>query len=120
MARILISGGSLSGLLHAIFLRRDGHDVTVYERVAENMSSRGGGIATQSPLWLALENAGVLRPGAKRPGVALRERVVFDLDGKVVANRLHHQIVTSWDSLYRLLHPAFPDEFYHQGREVLG
>src|SRR5580698_1847537 len=120
MARILIAGGSLSGLLHAIFLRRDGHDVAVYERVAENMSSRGGGIATQAPLWQVLENAGVLQPGAKRPGVALRERIVFDQDGKVIASRLHHQIVTSWDSLYRLLRPALPDRFYHQGREVIG
>ncbi len=120
MATILIAGGSLSGLLHAVFLRRDGHDVAVYERVAENMSSRGGGIATQAPLWQALENAGVLQPGAKRPGVALRERVVFDEDGKVIASRLHHQIVTSWDSLYRLLRPALPDRFYHQGREVMG
>jgi 2-polyprenyl-6-methoxyphenol hydroxylase-like FAD-dependent oxidoreductase len=103
-----------------IFLRRDGHDVAVYERVAENMSSRGGGIATQAPLWQALENAGVLQPDAKRPGVALRERVVFDQKGKVVASRLHHQIVTSWDSLYRLLRPALPDKFYRQGREVSG
>jgi 2-polyprenyl-6-methoxyphenol hydroxylase-like FAD-dependent oxidoreductase len=78
------------------------------------------GIATQAPLWQALENAGVLQPGAKRPGVELRERVVFDWNGKVIASRLHHQIVTSWDSLYRLLRPAFPDEFYHQGREVIG
>jgi 2-polyprenyl-6-methoxyphenol hydroxylase-like FAD-dependent oxidoreductase len=120
MATILIAGGSLSGLLHAVFLRRDGHDVRVYERVAENMSSRGGGIATQTPLWQALENAGVLRPGAKRPGVVLRERVVFDQAGEVVASRMHHQIVTSWDSLYRLLRPALPDEFYHQCREVIG
>lgn len=120
MARIQIAGGSLSGLLHAVFLRRDGHDVEVYERVAENMSSRGGGIATQAPLWQALENAGVLEPGAKRPGVALRERVVFDQDGRVIASRLHHQIVTSWDALYRLLRPALPDEHYHQGREVTG
>jgi 2-polyprenyl-6-methoxyphenol hydroxylase-like FAD-dependent oxidoreductase len=67
MATILIAGGSLSGLLHAVFLRRDGQDVAVYERVAENMSSRGGGIATQAPLWQALENAGVLQPESKRP-----------------------------------------------------
>lgn len=120
MACILIAGGSLSGLLHAVLLRRDGHDVAVYERVSENMSSRGGGIATQTPLWEALENAGVLEPGAKKPGVPLRERVVFDRDGNVIANRLHHQIVTSWDSLYRLLRPALPDEFYHQGRDVKG
>jgi 2-polyprenyl-6-methoxyphenol hydroxylase-like FAD-dependent oxidoreductase len=120
MATILIAGGSLSGLLHAVFLRRDGHDVAVYERVAENMSSRGGGIATQTPLWQALENAGVLQPESKRPGVALRERVVFDQNGRVTARRSHNQIVTSWDSLYRLLRPALPDKFYHQGREVLG
>ena len=120
MARILIAGGSLSGLLHAVLLRRDGHDVEVYERVAENMTSRGSGIATQAPLWQTLEYAGVLQPGAKKPGVALRERVFFDHDGKVIASRLYDQIVTSWDSLYRLLRPALPDEFYHQGREVSG
>jgi hypothetical protein len=40
-------------------------------------------------------------------------------NGCVTASRSHHQIVTSWDSLYRLLGPAFPDKFYHQGREVL-
>ncbi|WP_263358848.1 FAD binding domain-containing protein [Acidicapsa ligni] len=120
MARILIAGGSLSGLLHAVLLRRDGHDVAVYERVAQNMSSRGGGIATQPPLWQALENAGVLEPGANKPGVALRERVVFDRSGEIIASRLHHQIVTSWDSIYRLLRPSLPDKLYHQGREATG
>ncbi len=118
MARILISGGSLSGLLHAYLLGGEGHTVSVYEKVAEDLSSRGGGIAAQTPLWRVLEQAGLLDPGAERPGVHLHERVVFEHDGSSKAKRPQEQTVTSWDTLYRLLHEAVPADRYHQHREV--
>ncbi len=118
MARILIAGGSLSGLLHAILLRKAGHSVDVYERVAEDLSSRGGGLATQDSFWRVLERAGIVAPNAPKPGVMLRERVVFNPDGSIQASRENTQLVTSWDTLYQLLRDALPKQFYHQGRTV--
>ena len=118
MARILIAGGSLSGLLHATLLRRAGHDVEVYEKVAEDLAGRGGGLATQEPLWRTLEQAGLLAPGDERPGVRLTERVVLNHDGDILDRRDSDQLVTSWDSLYRMLRDALPAQFYHQDRAV--
>ncbi|HYH43392.1 MAG TPA: NAD(P)-binding protein, partial [Burkholderiales bacterium] len=42
--RALVIGGSMSGLLAALALRRRGFDVAVFERVAEPLAGRGAGI----------------------------------------------------------------------------
>ena len=45
--RALIVGGSMSGLLAAIMLRRRGWQVDVFERVAGELAGRGAGIVAQ-------------------------------------------------------------------------
>ena len=44
--RALVIGGSLGGLLAAHLLRREGWDVTVFERNADDLTGRGAGIST--------------------------------------------------------------------------
>ena len=47
-------GGSVGGLFAAHWLRRIGWEVTVFERVEEELSSRGAGIGTGDELAEAL------------------------------------------------------------------
>ena len=48
--RALIIGGSMAGLLSALLLRRIGWRVDVFERSADDLASRGAGIATHPEL----------------------------------------------------------------------
>ncbi|MGE3308126.1 MAG: NAD(P)-binding protein, partial [Rhizobiaceae bacterium] len=48
--RALVVGGSMSGLLAALELRRAGWDADIYERVDSELSGRGAGIVAQPDL----------------------------------------------------------------------
>ena len=113
MARTLIVGGSLGGLLAANMLLRDGHDVQVIEKVQSSLDGRGAGIVTHAALSVALTRAGVSMNEAL--GVQVQARVALDAQGTEVA-RLHlPQVLTSWSRLYALLSQAFPAERTHAG-----
>ena len=106
MARILIAGGSLGGLLAANMLLRDGHDVQVIEKAAGSLDGRGAGIVTHAALGRALERAGVTVDATL--GVHVASRVALDASGTVVARLAMPQVLTSWSRLYALLSAAFP------------
>jgi 2-polyprenyl-6-methoxyphenol hydroxylase-like FAD-dependent oxidoreductase len=55
--RALVIGGSMSGLLSGLLLRRAGWDVDVYERVESELSGRGAGIVAQTELIERLRGA---------------------------------------------------------------
>ena len=48
MARNLLAGGSLGGLLAANMLLRDGHEVQVLEKATGSLDGRGAGIVTHA------------------------------------------------------------------------
>ena len=52
--RAVIIGGSMSGLLSGLMLRRSGWDVDIYERVESELSGRGAGIVAQPELMQRL------------------------------------------------------------------
>ena len=117
MARILIVGGSLGGLLAANMLVRDGHDVHVLEKANGSLDGRGAGIVTHGALMEGLARAGVVVDDSI--GVAVASRVALDEHGDSVAQLPMPQILTSWSRLYALLRDAFPDERHHAGSAVL-
>jgi 2-polyprenyl-6-methoxyphenol hydroxylase-like FAD-dependent oxidoreductase len=113
MARILIAGGSLGGLLAANMLLRDGHDVHVLEKATGSLDGRGAGIVTHAALGRGLARAGVTVDHTL--GVQVDSRVALAASGAVAARLAMPQVLTSWSRLYALLFAAFPTERCHQG-----
>ena len=106
MARILIAGGSLGGLLAANVPLRDGHDVQVLEKTAASLDGRSASVVTHAALGRALRRAGVTVDATL--GVRVESRVVLDPNGEVVARVAMPQVLTSWSWLYALRFAAFP------------
>lgn len=116
MARILVVGGSLGGLMTANMLHRAGHDVTLLEKATGSLDGRGAGIVTHRPLVTALARCGITSDAPL--GVAINRRVVLDRDGNTVDQVAIPQVLTSWSRLYALLLAAFPPARYVQGAAV--
>jgi 2-polyprenyl-6-methoxyphenol hydroxylase-like FAD-dependent oxidoreductase len=113
--RALVIGGSMSGLLAAIMLRRRGWIVDVFERVESELAGRGAGIVAQTELIARLKAIGL---DTRDLGVLAKTRKLLDIDGKVTLTIECPQVLTAWERVYRVLRDAFPPEHYHRGRGV--
>jgi 2-polyprenyl-6-methoxyphenol hydroxylase-like FAD-dependent oxidoreductase len=113
--RALIAGGSMSGLLAALLLRRAGWDVAVFERVESELAGRGAGIVAQPDLIATLRRLGI---DAADLGVEITIRKILDASGWLAAEFACPQVLTAWERVYRVLRDAFPQERYHRGRGV--
>jgi 2-polyprenyl-6-methoxyphenol hydroxylase-like FAD-dependent oxidoreductase len=111
--RAIVIGGSMSGLLSALALRRAGWDVDIYERVATELSGRGAGIVAQQELIERLRGLGF---ETKDLGVHITTRKILDAQGRLTHECECPQVLTAWERVYRLLRDAFPPEHYHRGR----
>src|SRR6476619_3743309 len=116
MRRAIIVGGSMSGLLSALLLRRTGWEVDVYERVGSELSGRGAGIVAQQELIERLRGLGL---AADDLGVQITTRKILDADGRLTSEIACPQVLTAWERVYRLLRDALPPERYHRGRELV-
>ncbi|WP_438978748.1 FAD binding domain-containing protein [Polynucleobacter sp.] len=116
MAKILVIGGSLGGLFAANILLRQGHDVTLLEKVIGSLDGRGAGIVTHDALADALRESGIAIDDGL--GVAVSKRVTLGSDGESLGEMPLPQILTSWSRLYHLLKENFPSERYLQGKNV--
>lgn len=113
--RALVIGGSMSGLLAALLLRRRGWDVDVFERVEKELSGRGAGIVAQPELRETLRALGL---EVRDLGVEVTTRQLLDASGRQRSVLVCPQILTSWERVYRILRDAFPPEHYHRGKEL--
>ncbi len=114
--RAVVIGGSMSGLLSALLLRRAGWAVDVYERVGSELSGRGAGIVAQAEL---IERLRALGLPTDQLGVHITTRKIVDVQGRLTEEIECPQVLTAWERVYRLLRDAFPAEHYHRGRGLV-
>ncbi len=113
--RVIVIGGSMSGLLSALLLRRAGWDVDVYERVEGELSGRGAGIVAQPELIARLQGLGL---ETAELGVRIASRKILNREGRLTRSLDCAQVATAWERVYRLLRDAFPAERYHRGKSL--
>lgn len=106
----------MSGLFSALYLRRRGWEVDVYERSSAPLTGRGAGIMTHPELRSALTELGL--DTTQNFGVPIEGRVVLDAGDNVVARRRVPQIATSWNRLFEMLMGAIGAEHCHLGKDV--
>lgn len=116
--RAVIVGGSLGGLITAHLLKRVGWQVQVNERVADDIASRGAGLATHPELVKAFELAGLSL--SQSMGTPVERRSFVDHAGTEQMGCSIPQVLTSWNRLFGMLrHPLSADE-YLQNRRFVG
>ncbi len=116
MLSALVIGGSLGGLFAANTLRAIGWHVEVFERVADDLATRGAGIGTHDELLSILRRLGIVVD--ESIGVEVRERVCLDHDGKVLCEVALAQMMTAWARIYRPLKDLLPASQYHFGMNL--
>src|SRR5229473_2285893 len=115
--RAVVVGGSMSGLLAGLLLRRSGWEVDIFERVESELAGRGAGIVAQPDLIETLRGLGI---DPTDLGVEITTRKILDASGRLVGEFDCPQVLTAWERVYRVLRDAFPRERYHRGRGVSG
>lgn len=114
--RALVIGGSIGGLFAAHALRGIGWEVEVFERVGDDLVSRGAGIGTHDELRNVLRRLGLTAD--ESTGVLVRTRVCLNRSGQVVHRLKQPQMQSSWGRIYRLLKDALPADHYHFGMSL--
>jgi 2-polyprenyl-6-methoxyphenol hydroxylase-like FAD-dependent oxidoreductase len=110
--RAVVVGGSMSGLLCGLQLRRAGWNVDIYERVESELSGRGAGIVAQYELIDRMRGLGLATDAL---GVHITTRKILSAQGHVTSEIECPQVLTAWERVYRLLRDAFPPQHYHRG-----
>ncbi len=118
MRRALIIGGSLGGLLAGLSLRQAGWDVTVFERSARDLASRGVGVGTHPEQLDVMRRIGVAADPSI--GVPITERICLGRDSAVIARLPFAKVMSSWGRLYRALRQVMPDQAYRSGMQLDG
>jgi len=111
--RALVIGGSIGGLFAANWLRAIGWNVTVFERVTDDLASRGAGIGTHDELRAVIRRLGLTVD--ETIGVWVHTRICLDRNGRISHQLATSQLQSSWARVYRLLKDAFPAADYRFG-----
>jgi len=111
--RALVIGGSVGGLFAAHLLRNTGWEVAVFERNADDLTSRGAGIATHPQLIDVMQRIGIAFDDSM--GVKLNTVVVLDRGGNVIEQRATARTMSAWARIYRSLKEALPVQSYRLG-----
>ena len=113
----IVAGGSIAGLFAAAALLKAGWSVRVFERTAVELAGRGAGIVTHQRLIDAFHSVGA---STEDLGVAVEDRVAFDIAGALVKRLPYPQLVTSWDRIFQILRVLMPEGAYFLGRGITG
>jgi 2-polyprenyl-6-methoxyphenol hydroxylase-like FAD-dependent oxidoreductase len=111
--RALVIGGSLGGLFAAALLRRGGWTVTVFERSAGALASRGAGLGTTRELVETMRRAGARLDVSM--AVPMTGYVWLDAAGRVVHAHERLNSSSTWSRVYLPLRAAIPDADYRAG-----
>jgi 2-polyprenyl-6-methoxyphenol hydroxylase-like FAD-dependent oxidoreductase len=111
--KALVIGGSLGGLFAANWLTAIGWDVVVFERVEDDLATRGAGIGTHEELLAVLRRLKLKVDDTI--GIQVRSRICLDATGRVTHRVEQPQYMSAWARIYRLLKDAFPPERYRFG-----
>lgn len=116
MPDVAVVGGSLGGLTAALLLRDADCQVTVHERSPSTLQARGAGIAVlEQTLRYPVQRLGV-RP---EDISTWTEWVRFlEPDGSMAYVEPRSYRFSAWNTIYRVLHDAFPAASYRLGREL--
>src|SRR6185503_4071855 len=112
--RALVIGGSLGGLFAANLLHDLGWELDVYERVPDDLASRGAGIGTHEELLSVLGKLGIAME--ERLGAQVGDRICLDREGRIVHRVPWGHIMSGWANVYRPLKVRFPAQRYHFGK----
>jgi 2-polyprenyl-6-methoxyphenol hydroxylase-like FAD-dependent oxidoreductase len=115
--RALIIGGSLAGLFAANLLRKQGWQISIYERTQGDLASRGAGIGTYRQLFDIMASLGIQDLEAKC--IPLKRRLCFGPSGEVVheVNKLH--TMSAWATIYNALRDLVLAHEYHSGKQLV-
>ena len=117
MPQALVIGGSLGGLLAANLLQSIGWKVQVFERVGDDLASRGAGIGTHEELLDIMHRVGITVDASI--GVHPQSRTCLDRAGNIQHTMPRPRILSSWGRLYRALKDAFPGDAYHFDKSLV-
>lgn len=111
--RALIIGGSVGGLFAAHLLRKVGWDVTVFERAASSLETRGAAIGFTEELIQVMRRTGVTLGSSI--GTKVHSFIALDRAGAISHEVQRPRIAGAWAHAYRPLKDALPDECYRPG-----
>jgi 2-polyprenyl-6-methoxyphenol hydroxylase-like FAD-dependent oxidoreductase len=114
--RALIIGGSLGGLFAAHTLRSIGWEADVFERVPDDLASRGAGLGTHEGLFDVARRIGI--PFDRSKGIPIESYICLDRAGRVLYETPMQRLMTAWAQIYRPLRDTLPDQNYHAGRQL--
>lgn len=111
--RIIVMGGSMAGLASAVFLRRAGADVVVFERSKRPLVGRGAGIVLHPSVFRALER--------DPEDISAKADVLRYLDqsGAIASEQPCAYRFISYAALHRLMLDGLDPDAFHLGSEIV-
>lgn len=107
----------MAGLFAALYLRRSGWQVDVFERSPVALTGRGAGIMTHPEMREALAELQI--ETGRDFGVPVPGRIVLDGEGNEIGRNVLPQIATSWNRLFEMLGAALGASSYQLGRDLV-
>jgi 2-polyprenyl-6-methoxyphenol hydroxylase-like FAD-dependent oxidoreductase len=121
--KIGIVGGSLAGCTAASLLINAGHEITVFERSANDLTGRGGGIGTSKEVVEQITKEGLINvsftclTAKEMPFIGKNE--AYEPFGRTAWSLPVEIKVFHWNELWQQLRQNVPDSYYHAGVEII-